>query len=513
MLNKKSIALAKTLVSNEGAFLYPRAGSILQDAVQNSLPLLQSHKPSFESYGDVLYENAAVTVGEVSPHEGAVMTAAESVGGALIRQLNYVRTIVVPFISSATACLMSRLTENEPKEFTIEQFDPSPLVYSSYVAELVKKYKPNSPAFTRITTAPEKSDAELIDGMRTGIGELDDVLAAAIAKYGSDTVVEIYDLLFRGVNPTGESDIDRFISGLLVKGDGNAYNAVFTEATYTDLGIIAFFLVNSFQDNVIAGTGLTLQQYQGNLNAMTAKYGFLIQQGIEWYNMANRNGTLVLRTSGKIGVPLSNTDAEILVFGPVYRQALTQGVTPEVVIGGVIDPKGSQRRVTQFIQNKDENLRRWTIFEKRREQLADDTYYKRLVNQFVPSIQSELDAMPLDKLPEGYSREAAIASLVADVNSPEFLQGWKAGAEGNLFLLVKSKVCKYVFTFVDAEDIIDAIEQEMSENNYSGTDAGYYAALRYLSRWLVMNFDVCPIEVAEAQGLLQPSDEVVVAVS
>lgn len=507
MLNKKSIALAQTLVSNESVCVYPRQGSILAGAVSTSLPVLQSSSPSLESYGADLYQNAQVEVSGVEPHEGAVMTAVESVGAALVRQIAYVRKTVVPFISAVSAELLDSVKDSEPKEFTITQYDPSSLVYNPFVAELATKFRPKAPTFFRIQNGPEMNDVDLISKMATGIGELDDAIAETIAKYGSQTVVDLYDVLFRNKTVGGDSTVQRFLNGL-VQSEGNGQaSGRYTDASLVDLGIVAYFLISSFSEDPLPGTGLPLPEYTRTLNAMKLQFGWLFQSAMTWLTDASRRGTVVIRFTGGKDLVFTDQAAEIVVFGPVFRQLLSQGVTTESVIGGVIDPAGTQRTLQQFIANRDANSKRWSALELRRSQYSRNTLLTRLGSQFVPVVTQALLSVPDDQFPEGFSREAALSSLLADVKSGSaFYAGWNIDAVPDLFKLVKQKACKHLFNFIDAEPIIDIVETEMANNEISGTEAAYAAAVRYLADWLVMNFDICEFKLAETQGLVQEND-------
>ena len=510
MLNKKSIALAKTVVSNEGLFLFPRTGSVMFSPVAESLPLFQSHKPSMENYDAVLFNNAQRTIGMAEPHEGAVAGAAEVVGGALLRQIGYVRNTVVPLISDVTGKILDRMKGVEPKEFTITQYDPSPIIYNPYVIDTFGQYKPNAPLFTRIKNAPEKTDVDLIDGMKTGVSELDDGLADAIAKYGADTVVAIYNVLFRNETVVPVCPVTRFIAGLVQQKEGQRCVGTFTDASMTDLGIITYFLIDSFSQDPLPGTGLTLPEFNATINAMKLQYGYLIQNGLGWLSGCSRRGQLVIRFTGKSQIATTSEDAEIVVFGPVYRQGLSQGLTPESVIGGVLDPKGGQRLLTQFLSNNELNLKRWQALEVQRQRYSRDTFLKRLSNCFVPELSAALGELNDDQLPGGFSKEEAMARVIEDLKSGKFYVNWNIDNDPNLSELVKQKVCQHIFTFIDAEDIIDIVETEMQENQEDGTTAAYTAAVRYLAKWLVANFDVLSFSAAEKIGIIE-ADDVTVA--
>lgn len=506
MLNKKSIALAKTVVSNEGLFLFPRTGSLLFSPVAESLPFFQSHKPSLEAYDQVLFDNSQRTIGMVEPHEGAVAGAVEVVGGALLRQIGYVRNTVVPLITDVTGKILDKMKGVEPKEFTVTQYDPAPIIYDPYVVDTFAQFKPSAPLFVRIKNGPEKTDVDLIDGMKTGVSELDDALADVIAKYGADTVVSIYNVLFRNCAITPICPVTRFVSELVQQKDGQRCEGKFTDASLTDLGIVVYFLVDSMSQDPLPGTGMTLPEYEAAINAMKLQYGYLIKNGLGWLSSCSRRGQMIIRFTGKSQVATSAEDAEIVVFGPVYRQGLSQGLTPESVIGGVLDPRGGQRLLGQFIANDQQNLKRWQALEIQRQRYSHDTFLKRLSNCIVPELAQALNGLNEDQLPMGFSKEAALNRVMEDLKSGKFYANWNIDNDPNLFELIKQKACKHIFTFIDAEDIIDIVESEMQDSDQDGTTAAYTAAIRYLAKWLVANFDVLTFKQAEKVGIIEPDD-------
>lgn len=509
MLNKKSIALSSTIVSNESVFLFPRNGSLLSTPVFESLPMFQSHKPSLENYGEVLFDNAQRQVGMVEPHEGAIATAAETVGGALLRQISYVRKTVVPFIGEVTSQILDVMKDIEPKEFTVTQYDPSVIIYNPYVVDLFPGFKGNAPLFDRIKQAPEKTSVELINGLKTGVVELDDALVDVVTKYGEETVVALYNTLFRNTVKPGTCPVTRFVESLVTQKEGQRCEGKFTDASLTDLGILAYFLVDSFSDNPLPGTGLSLVQWETSLNAMKLQYGNLVKLGMEWLSACSRRGQLVIRFTGTKDVALTSEDAEIVVYGPVYRQGLSQGLTPESVIGGVLDPRNRQRLLTDFLTNNQNNLKRWQVLEQARADYSRNTFLKRLSASFLRVLGAVLDEVPDDQLPSGYSKEQACRAVGQDLNSGKFYQNWNIDNDPNLFELVKQKVCLHVFTFIDCAEIIDVVENEMQNGEEDAAQAAYLAAVKYLAKWLVANFDVLSFPAAEKAGYIQPDDAVV----
>jgi hypothetical protein len=370
------------------------------------------------------------------------------------------------------------------------------------------QFKPNAPLFNRIKNAPEKTDVELIDGMKTGVSELDDAVADVVAKYGSETIVMLYNVLFRFGAVTPVCPVTTFAANLVQQKEGQRCHGVLSDASMADLGIAVYFLIDSFSDDPLPGTGLSLPEYEAAINAMKLQYGYLVKVGLEWIAACSRRGQVVIRFTGKSTVATNAEDAQIVVFGPVYRQGIAQGLTPESVIGGVLDPRGQQRLLSQFIQNNEINMKRWQQLELARQQYSRDTFIKRLSNCFVREMSESLNALNDDALPSGFSKQVKIASLVADMQTGKFYQNWNIDNDPNLFELVKQKACRHIFNFIDAEDIIDIVETEMQDTDQSGTVAAYTAALRYLAKWLVANFDVMSFPAAEKTGILQQENPV-----
>lgn len=502
MLSKKSLRVAKTLVSNESVFVSVKPGSMIEEAALRSLPALRLRSPSLESYADAVELSADASNGGVDFHESAITTAVETIGPALVRQMSYVRKTVVPFITAVTDGLLDKLKGTEPKEYIVAQYNPSALVFNPAVLDMMKKYQTKGAPFKRIKNGPAKEENEVIDALRTGIAELDDALAEVIAR-DSLAVQTVYNVLFCNGSADPISPLGTVLNNLVRMNEDGLFELALTDVTQVDFAIVAFFVLSVYLEDPLPGTGLSLPEYQRSVNMMRNQLGFLINNSLTWLSNQLKAGNLIMNFKGKRDMVFTTDEAVITVLGPVYRQGLSQGLSPESLIGGVIDPAGTQRTLGQQLANKDQNYKRWQALEVKRADYSRNTFMTRVSGNFAAVTQQVLDTLPDDLFPVGYSKTEKVAAITAEVTKTNsFFSQWNYSDDPNLFALVKQKVCKYIFTFIDAEDIIDTIEDEMNDGNLPGPEAAYSAAVRYLAKWLVANCDICEFKMAELQGLV-----------
>lgn len=502
MLSKKSLRLAKTLVSNESVYIGIKPGSMLEEAAIRSMPVMAMNKPSLESYAEAVELVADTDNNGVDFHDSAITTAVDTIGPALIRQLSYVRKTVVPFISAVTDGLLDKLKGTEPKEFIVAQYNPSALSFNPAVLDMMKKYVAKGSAFKRIKNGPAKDDSEIIDSLRTGIAELDDALAEVIAR-DNLAVQTVYNILFCNGTAEPVNPLAVALSNMLKMNEDGLYELQLTDVTQVDFAIVAFFILSVYLEDPLPGTGLSLVEYQTSINQMRNQLGFLINRSLEWIGNNMRTGNLIMAMKGSRDLVFTTEESVITVFGPVYRQGLTQGLSAESLIGGALDPAGAQRLLGQQLTNKDRNLKRWQALELKRANYSRETFMRRVSGNFAVVALQKLEELPDDLFPVGYSKTAVIAAIVEEVSKTNnFFKRWNYTDEPNLFALVKQKVCQYIFTFIDAEEIIDTIESEMNDGGLEAPEAAYSAALRYLAKWLVANCDICEYKNAEVQGLV-----------
>lgn len=502
MLNKKSVALAKTIVSNESVFAHVKNGSILSEAILGSMPKVRMAQPSLESYSDSIEVTASSDNAGVDIHDSAITTAVDAIGPALIRQMSYVRNVAVPLISKITDQLIGKIKGSEPREFLITQYSPSSLALEPYSIELFSKYQSAGLPFRRIKTGPEKSCDEIIDALKTGIAPLDDALAAVIAQ-DTMAVEDAYNVLFCNGTPTTNTATSKFLENLIKMREDNLYSIEISDVTQVDFAIVVFYILNAYSEDILPGTGMSLVEYRTALNNMKAQLGNQILKSLNWINSSIKSGRLVIRFNRKSDLVFTTEESEIVVFGPVYLQAQAQGVTPESVIGGAIDPKGVQRTLIEQVRNKDINLNRWKMLEVKRSKYSEETFLKRVAENFAVITNQALNDLPDDAFPVGFNRAtvcAAISQEAGDIR--EFFKYWNYTDEPNLWELVKQKICRNVLTFIDTEEIIDVIEEEMMTSGLPPAEAAYSAAIKYLAKWLVANLDICEYKMAEIQGLV-----------
>lgn len=494
MLSRPSLELARQLTDNTKNLKISNPNpTLFDDAVRYSLPMLRNpnNQVSLESYVEEVAHQADITSEDgFSQHEAAVSDATEVLMTGLVTQMGYVRNTVLPTISQVASDVLEKVKDTEPRDLEVVQYEASPLVKSALVREIVGKFKVKAELPRLVRNAPEREEQRLIGGMHTGIPELDDALAASIAKYGTGVVSKLYDAVFRGEYDRSPSSLNNEVYRLLQKTPNGAYTLMPFTQEHADLGIILYFLVDSLVTDPLEGTGLGLAEYENLMGALRNQVGLIAHMALRQYDDAVNAGKMVIRRPAAGTFQFREGDGQVVVYAEVYRKFLDGGGSPEALIGGSTQQKPVMY-LSEYLQNKDHFAAAWKKMTDEREAFSRKTILTRIGESFIQCADSRVRALPEDQFPAGEDRVAKVAEMreaMKDLGT--FFKGWDVQDTPNVYDLVKDKLCGYVFNFVDSRGIIDAINEELEDGEAHPAHAAWYAALRYLAKWSSANYTI-----------------------
>jgi hypothetical protein len=494
MLSRPSLELARLLaVNTESLKITNPNPTLFDDAVRYSLPMVrkQGQQVSLESYVEEVAVTADVTSDDgFSQHEAAVADASEVLLEGLVTQMSYVRNTVLPVISQISSDVLEKVKDSEPRDLEVVQYEPSPLVKSALVREIVSKFKVKQELNKLVRNAPEREENRLIGGMHTGIPELDDALAASIGKYGTGVVTKLYNAVFRGEYDRSPTSMNDEIYRLLQKTPSGTFTLMPFTQENADLGIILYFLVDSLVTDPLEGTGLGLAEYENAMGALRNQVGLIAHMALRQYDDAINAGKMVIRRPRAGTFQFRDGDGQVVVFAEVYRKFLDQGGSPEALIGGATTDKPVMF-LSEYLQNKDHFASLWKKLTDEREAFSRKTILTRIGEGLIHCADARIRALPADQFPAGEDRVAKVAEMRSAMQDlPAFFKGWDVQDTPNVYDLVKDKVCAHVFNFVDARGIIDTINEELEDGEAHPAHAAWYAALRYMAKWSAANFTI-----------------------
>lgn len=494
MLNRSSLELGRHLaVSTESLKITNPNPTLFDDAVRYSIPMARNpaNKVSLESYVEEIATQAEITSDDgFGQHEAAVADASEVLLQGLVTQMRYVRTTVLPIISQVSSDVLEKVKDTEPRDLEVVQYEPSPLVKSALVREIVGKFKVKQELTKLVRNAPDREEQRLIGGMHTGIPELDDALAASIGKYGTGVVKKLYDAIFRGEYDRSPSPMNNEIYRLLQKTPSGSFTLMPFSQEHADLGIILYFLVDSLVTDPLEGTGLGLAEYENAMGALRNQVGLVAHMALRQYDDAVNAGRMVIRRPAAGTFQFREGDGSVVVYAEVYRKFLDQGGSPEALIGGSTTSKPVMY-LSEYLQNKDHFSALWKKMTDEREQFSRKTILTRIGEGLIHCADARVRALPEDQFPGDVDRVAKVAEMrdaMKDLGG--FFKGWDVQDTPNVYELVKDKMCAHVFNFVDARGIIDTINEELEDGEAHPAHAAWYAALRYLAKWSAANYTI-----------------------
>lgn len=497
--------ITKSLVARE---MHNPNPTIFDDAIRYLVPHVANRpKLSFEDAVSGVSDVAqAVDDNGYSAQEVALQDAVELLMGAQVRQFNYVRDTVMPFISQTSADVLERIKDSEPKEPTVAEWRPSAAVLDPSVREMVSKYRQASEVTSLISSASECDEAALIQGMKTGLPDLDDAIAAALAEQGTGVITELYDAFFRGKWNQQGSGAGAELYRVVQKTEKGAYMVRAFSRKYVDLAILAFFLIDSVIESPVAGTGKTLAEYESIMVPLRNAIGASVRQSLENYDNDIKHGVLIIsapQVNDANVLRFNGDDLTILVHGDVYAKFLANGGAPECIIGGCL-LRERETYLDAYIKNKEAYHRQYHRAMANRDEFVRKSVGMRVCSAICDSVTSRLNDVPTFDLPATYNRDKVVAAVRQEVESSvrELTEAWNTEEPLNVYHVVEGLVAAHVFAFVDAKTIIDLINANFANvtaDNSESSDnvmfdevnvdtAVWMAFMQYLARWAAANF-------------------------
>lgn len=498
MLSKKSLALSKHLVASvEGRLVQSEFGNIFSDSILYSLPRLKRPVASVEDANEQVADAADVIIESegVSQHESAVNEATALVVEGLANQLVYCRKVVLPFVMDVSVDLMGRLDDNAPKEFTIREYRPIEFLLSDTALNLFSKFNAKPTIAFRAKSAGETDAVSLIKRMATGSREIDDAIAELVGRIGEERLLDIYNVIFRDVRPAGSARMDDYIATLVTKVDGG-WTVGNISLDKADLTLAAYLVAEAHLDNVVEGTGLSLQDYQTWVRGIMSGLGTAIKQLQK--NMADsiKEGRLIMRYPNAKGVFFKAEDGEIVVNGAVYDIGLQQGLSPEAVIGAAVGYNVTENRLKYILAESKRFVRNWEALDRQRLKMARDTLVNRVSAALRAVITTRLEKEPNDSFPTDFDRTQVLAKAAdGEMLLKRYFYNWDGVERPDVSSLMLQIVCDLVFPFTDAARFLAMAEEEKTkQEGMSSREAFYYATIRYLAEWMVATFHYAPKE-------------------
>lgn len=509
MITRHTLSLGKHITAALGSRRLSNPNPTIFDAsIRYLVPHLANRSGlSLEDAASGISEAAdAVDADGFSPQEAALQEAVEITMNGLVRQFRYVKTTVMPFIGQVSADVLERIKGTEPKEPVVEEWEPSTAVNEPVVRELAARFQDVRPLplTTMITSATQTDMDSLMQQLRTGIPALDDAIAACIAKLGKDSVGIVFDALFRGQwNERGNGIGAELYRVFQKQPDGWGVRAF--GRRFADLAILTYVMVDVLADQPLAGTGLSLAEYESHMRALRMSIGKALCVTLTNYDSDVRLGRLIISApavASESVLRFSGDNNTIVVLGPVYKKYLSQGGSPEAIIGGCL-----MREPDTYMADY---LAKGAAFEAQcrrsvaeRDEFARKSIGVRITAAFSESIVKRLADLPTMDFPATFNRDKCIAALRQEIDSSArtIAKQWNTEEPIDVYGIVEGLVAEYVFNFVDAKTIIDCVndayaqiraEKDSSEPIAAVDDemamVQYMAVERYLAKWCAANF-------------------------
>jgi hypothetical protein len=494
MLSKHSLAVATTLSKQINVSL-EHSHNLFSDSIRYSLPIFPRKGISLEDAAGEVGQASQVVIESngMSQHEGAVNNAVETLLIGVTNQFDYVRNTVRPFISTAVDRLINRLKSSTPSEYTVKEFEISEFLVSD-VAQRIFKDVPPVRYYKVAKEGTAKEASQILQDISTNIPDIDAAVGKIVADCGEQTVVDIYNAIFRDIRPQNETESTDLVRRLVMRSNDGLTLGLYS-LDEVDFLLLAYFVAEGYLDNPIDGTGLSLDEYQTYIRQTMLNIGGSIHRLVAQYQNDVEKGVLYLRKPQAAGIFFDDRLGQILVLKPIFRLGLEKGLVAEQVIGGAIHPSKKLFKLSDVLPLAQECFNVYRAMDKHRQQQTRLTLIDRINDSMRIVLNEGLDDLPADKFPADFNREAAVGNIgkVTEFLKAYFAE-WDSSEELRIYDLVTRIICKLVFPFTDALMILETMEQVVAEEEIEPRHAAYYAEIIYIARWMVANFHIAKDE-------------------
>ncbi len=391
-------------------------------------------------------------------HEAALANYVDLVGKSINFQFTFVRETVVPTVGRIFNQIKDSLAGEKPLVWDVVPVELSPLAKNAYLPVVLQRWSGLNARSVKLPYGfPERTEAELLELVRTGTGSLDVAIADTIALYPAGWITKVYETYFK-------------------RSPGGAPWAGSARPDELDSVIVAHLLSHSLQELPPESLQLSLAQFKQLLAEFKEQSAVCIVNTLNIWQRYVRQGRLVM--TWPIHQYVNTGKEQIRVHADVYKTFLEQGGSVEVVIGSHVS---DQRQDVQ------------TLLAQREGYL---NAYRRYVQQAERTFNEALTERTKTLLGKFLSMEAI--NLPEDARVPVPLEVIQTNIQYNVnlvpdvaytkdaYLAIRSVICRSLFPHVDAERLLNDMDAILADNPaVSPTEAGYHVAMQYIVNHLM----------------------------
>lgn len=407
--------------------------------------------------------------GGVCEHDATMDEICAEVGPAVLRNINWARTVVAPAIQELHDFIVAFATEEQtrdPSALEIVTDEWADVWSNPTLAQMVSQYEglPADPILPKIPAISGIADDEAAATlMRTGISHVDEQIGSLLAS--QDPGLAAYTInSYLGSNVDGNSSI----AELNTVGPGNATTA-----------LKLFLAARNLADNRPAEVKMDDAAYGEDMAKIVNYLGSRVSTALK-----DRNTAMDIRRLRASYPDGSAGSSKIFVDGDVYRKFLEDGGSPEILFGAALTDQNSD--YSTLLSNKEKYLGDWTAkrgwhaaqVEANKADIIRQAAAKGLY-QLAANVPEELRVVDVATLGPAID---AVASAIgqADIEC--------------LYTLARELVCRVLYPHTDAGKILKLFDEaKQADASMTNEEACLIVVVDLLSDWVCTQITITKV--------------------
>lgn len=400
-------------------------------------------------------------------HNEVMDEVTEVVSEAVLKHLNFAKTVVSPLVTDLAERVIGSLNELSASSLLgmeVVVVDPplpltNPLLESS-ISRFENVAWDNPPLRFNL---PSKTASEIIELMKVGTVRLDKDIEEWVATKGTSFVLGVWEKLFQQfqIAPNDPKTYTfRDFADHPVEGQ--------------DYSLAIYLLARNLEDNPPEGVEMSAAAYSDLMVQFRNQAGQRLVHYLDKFQTIVKTGQLVV----------SSTDRQITVNGAVYRQWIEAGGENEVLFGNML--------TRPVVSIADAVTARAEEFKKawdRHSALVATVESNKRFNRIKDILGSHFRM----QLSEDGDETVLASSMMIQQKFNDLLAGVREEETQNVYELCLKLVCRSRFPSSAAEEILMGIENAKRENpNLDIREAATVATYRYIASWVASQFKVVP---------------------
>ncbi len=466
MLRQSTLNQALTLsvqLAEQGQVAIAKPNTILNELTGLSVSLMQielKEPEHLQEQFQVLEQTNQGTLDNPSQHSLQQDAVIKDLSAMVLKHIDFAKNIVKPLVVEFAQAIQTYREQFKPKiasqQFSIETLYLPELLEDESFLDTLKPYQSKSvirPDVPLVLQA--KTSEELIALVSTGVDRLDKLVLAWLAQQPESFLPNLYNsFLTREKTGFGFDDLDRL----------NIFHRI-------DALLALVLMSVKLYNNVDEQSGVDLTTYRTACMQLRDYAGAALVKDLNSMALFNRSERLIM--------DVSSDRYTVRVNGSVYKNWLTNGGNPEVILGYVLSGDSSSSKAS-IDQKAKEYSSRWDsfcLFYDTNESNKALDYFKGFLTQQLALSMKDLSDIEQDYVTKNPNAFAALKDL-----NDAYINSLKKSDMDSIYEIALVLVAKHRFHFTSAYHILNDIHEASKINaNIDVREAALVAIINYLS--------------------------------